>query len=71
MVGVSVAAALPRSFGHLKDRTSMLGQIAASIIGVAVVIIAWQQWQVCRNKLRLDLFDGVTRFTMQPESFCL
>jgi len=26
---------------------------------VAVVVIAWQQWQVASNKLRLDLFDQI------------
>lgn len=24
---------------------------------MAVVVIAWQQWRVAKNKLRLDLFD--------------
>jgi hypothetical protein len=27
------------------------------ILGVAVAIIAWQQWRVADTKLRLDLFD--------------
>jgi len=31
--------------------------IATLFLSIAVVIIAWQQWQVARNKLRLDLFD--------------
>lgn len=35
----------------------MLGPITTLIVGLAVVFIAWQQWQVARSKLRLDLFD--------------
>jgi hypothetical protein len=31
--------------------------IATFVLGVAVTIVAWQQWRVARNKLRLDLFD--------------
>jgi len=31
--------------------------IATLFLSVAVVVIAWQQWFVARNKLRLDLFD--------------
>src|SRR6266550_4059000 len=31
--------------------------IATLFLSLVVVIIAWQQWQVARNKLRLDLFD--------------
>jgi|SRR4051812_23903199 hypothetical protein len=27
------------------------------MVGCAITFIAWQQWQVARNKLRLDLFD--------------
>jgi hypothetical protein len=34
-----------------------LAQLGTLIIGVAVVVIAWQQRQIARNKLRLDLFD--------------
>ena len=36
---------------------SGLTSISNSIVGLAVAIIALQQWQVARNKLRLDLFD--------------
>ena len=35
----------------------MLAPIATLIVGLAVAFIAWQQWQLARNKLRLDLFD--------------
>jgi hypothetical protein len=31
--------------------------IATLFLSVAVVMIAWQQWRVADNKLRLDLFD--------------
>jgi hypothetical protein len=31
--------------------------IATLFVSVAVVAIAWQQWRVADNKLRLDLFD--------------
>jgi hypothetical protein len=31
--------------------------IATLFLSVAVVVIAWQQWRVADNKLRLDLFD--------------
>jgi hypothetical protein len=36
---------------------SILGPVATLIVGLAVAYIAWQQWQVASNKLRLDLFD--------------
>jgi len=35
----------------------MVDPITTLIVGLAVVFIAWRQWQVARNKLRLDLFD--------------
>ena len=31
--------------------------IATLFLSVAVVVIAWQQWRIADNKLRLDLFD--------------
>lgn len=31
--------------------------IATLFLSIAVVVIAWQQWRVADNKLRLDLFD--------------
>ncbi len=31
--------------------------IATLFLSIAVVAIAWQQWRVAENKLRLDLFD--------------
>jgi hypothetical protein len=31
--------------------------IATFALSVAVVCVAWAQWRVARNKLRLDLFD--------------
>jgi hypothetical protein len=31
--------------------------IATLFLSIAVVAIAWQQWRVADNKLRLDLFD--------------
>jgi len=31
--------------------------IATLVVGFAVVIIAWRQWRVAHNKLRLDLFE--------------
>ena len=35
----------------------MLGPIATILVSLCVAYIAWQQWQVARNKLRLDLFE--------------
>jgi len=35
----------------------ILGPIATLLIGCLIGSIAWQQWQVARSKLRLDLFD--------------
>jgi len=35
----------------------ILIQIPTLIIACLVTYIAWEQWQVARNKLRLDLFD--------------
>lgn len=35
----------------------MFAPIATLIVGFAVAFIAWQQWQLARSKLRLDLFD--------------
>ena len=34
-----------------------ISQIGTLIIGVAVVVVAWQQRQIARHTLRLDLFD--------------
>ncbi|PYJ41035.1 MAG: hypothetical protein DME80_14400, partial [Verrucomicrobia bacterium] len=34
-----------------------ISQIGTLIIGIAVVVVAWQQRQIARHKLRLDLFD--------------
>jgi len=31
--------------------------VATVFLSFAVVIIAWRQWRVVRNELRLDLFD--------------
>jgi hypothetical protein len=36
---------------------SMLGPLATFLAACLIAFIAWQQWQVARNKLRLDLFD--------------
>jgi hypothetical protein len=36
---------------------SLFFSIATLFLSIAVVVIAWQQWQVANNKLRLDLFD--------------
>jgi hypothetical protein len=36
---------------------TFLFSIATLFLSVAVVAIAWQQWRVAENKLRLDLFD--------------
>jgi hypothetical protein len=35
----------------------MFSPIATLIVGLIVGYIAWQQWQVAKAKLRLDLFD--------------
>jgi hypothetical protein len=35
----------------------MFGTIATVVISLAITYIAWQQWQIARAKLRLDLFD--------------
>ena len=35
----------------------MFGTIATVVISLAITYIAWQQWQIARTKLRLDLFD--------------
>ena len=37
--------------------TSLFSGIATLVVGLAVVLIAWQQWKVSHAKLRLDLFD--------------
>ena len=34
-----------------------VSQIGTLIIGIAIVVVAWQQRQIARHKLRLDLFD--------------
>ena len=34
-----------------------LAPSATLIVGLSVAFIAWQQWRVARNKLRMDLFD--------------
>ena len=34
-----------------------LAPSATLIVGLSVAYIAWQQWQVARSKLRLELFD--------------
>ena len=31
--------------------------IAATIVSIAVAIISWKQWQISRERLRLDLFN--------------
>ena len=36
---------------------TLLFPIATLFLSIAVVVIAWRQWRVARNKLRLDLFD--------------
>jgi hypothetical protein len=35
----------------------VLFPIATLIFGCAVAYVAWQQWQIARHRLRLDLFD--------------
>jgi hypothetical protein len=35
----------------------LLSPIVTLLVSCALAFIAWQQWQVARNKLRLDLFD--------------
>jgi hypothetical protein len=35
----------------------MFSPIATLLVGLALAFIAWQQMQIARNKLRLDLFD--------------
>src|SRR5712691_9934192 len=37
--------------------SSLLFPIATLFLSIAVVLIALQQWQTARDKLRLDLFD--------------
>lgn len=44
----------PAFLSGLKD---FVLPIATFALSVAVGIVAWQQWHVARNKLRLDLFD--------------
>jgi hypothetical protein len=36
---------------------SILGPLATLLVGCGVGFIAWQQWKVSHDKLRLDLFD--------------
>jgi hypothetical protein len=31
--------------------------LATLVLGFAVAYVAWQQWQIARHRLRLDLFD--------------
>ena len=39
------------------DYIATMLSIATFCLSVAVVCVAWAQWRVARNKLRLDLFD--------------
>lgn len=41
----------------MAEITPFLAPSATLIVGLSVAVIAWQQWRVARNKLRLDLFD--------------
>lgn len=43
--------------GILSISPSILGPLATMLVGISIAFIAWQQWQVARAKLRLDLFD--------------
>jgi hypothetical protein len=36
---------------------SLIFSIATLFLSFAIVVIAWQQWRIADNKLRLDLFD--------------
>src|SRR4029453_13479538 len=36
---------------------TLVFSIATLFLSMAVVVIAWQQWRVAKNKLRLELFD--------------
>jgi hypothetical protein len=47
----------PQTGFELKDLAPFSAPIATLIVGLAVVIFAWQQWKVARNNLRLNLFD--------------
>jgi hypothetical protein len=33
------------------------------VVGISVAVVAWLQWRVALNKLRLDLFDRRYKFT--------
>ena len=35
----------------------MFFSLATVVLGCAVAYVAWQQWQIARHRLRLDLFD--------------
>jgi hypothetical protein len=41
----------------MADIISYLSPSATLIVGLSVAFIAFQQWRVARNKLRMDLFD--------------
>lgn len=47
----------PESVSQIQQYIPILGPVATLIIGCGVVFIAWQQWKLAQNKLRLDLFD--------------
>jgi hypothetical protein len=42
---------------HRVDYIAWLLPVATFFLSVAVGIVAWLQWRVARNKIRLDLFD--------------
>jgi hypothetical protein len=43
--------------GEVQRAVTPFVSIATLFLSVAVAVIAWQQWRVPDNKLRLDLFD--------------
>ena len=45
------------TLGALSDRTTTFQSIATLVVGLAVAFIAFQQFKVSHDKLRLDLFD--------------
>lgn len=49
------------SLGIMAALIPYLAPAATLIVGLSVAFIAWHQWRVARNKLRMDLFEAQGR----------
>lgn len=49
----------------------MLAPIATLIVGLSVAYVAWQQWNLSKAKLRLDLFDRRYKIYEATKTFLL